>query len=142
MTALLGILGLKLFYFSAQNTSLHGLLAFTVSVEKSAVILMGLSLYPNCFFCLLSLFCLLIVFNYNMLCRGSLLVMTIWCPAGFLYPDGNLFLKVWQFFCYCFVECISYAIGLHLFSFDAHDWSFDGISEFLHIPSTTLQSFL
>jgi hypothetical protein len=32
------ILGLKLFSFSAQNTSLHALLAFKVSVEKSGVI--------------------------------------------------------------------------------------------------------
>jgi hypothetical protein len=32
-----GILGLKLFSFSIQNTSLHAL-AFKVSVEKSAVI--------------------------------------------------------------------------------------------------------
>jgi hypothetical protein len=36
------ILGLKLFSSSAQKTSLHALLAFNVSVEKSAVILMGL----------------------------------------------------------------------------------------------------
>jgi hypothetical protein len=36
---------LKLFSFSAQNTSLHVLLAFKVSVEKSAMILMGLPLY-------------------------------------------------------------------------------------------------
>jgi hypothetical protein len=38
-------LGLKLFFFSAQNTLLHALLAYKVSVEKSAVILMGLPLY-------------------------------------------------------------------------------------------------
>jgi hypothetical protein len=36
---------MKLFSFSAQNTSLHALLAFKVSVEKSAMILMGLSFY-------------------------------------------------------------------------------------------------
>jgi hypothetical protein len=36
---------LKLFSFSAQNTSLHVLLAFKISVEKSAMILMGLPLY-------------------------------------------------------------------------------------------------
>jgi hypothetical protein len=39
------ILGLKLFSFSAQNVSLHALLAFKVSIEKSVVILMGLPLY-------------------------------------------------------------------------------------------------
>jgi hypothetical protein len=38
------ILGLKLFSFSAQKTSPHTLLAFNVSVEISAVLLMGLPL--------------------------------------------------------------------------------------------------
>jgi hypothetical protein len=38
------ILGSKLFSFIAQNTSLHTLLGFKVSVEKSAVIVMDLSL--------------------------------------------------------------------------------------------------
>jgi hypothetical protein len=57
---------LKLFLFSAQNTSLHAFLAFKVSVEKSAVILMGLPLYVISFFSLttfniLSLFSVLIV---------------------------------------------------------------------------------
>jgi hypothetical protein len=32
------ILGLKLFFFLAQNTSLHVLLAFKVSIDKSAVL--------------------------------------------------------------------------------------------------------
>jgi hypothetical protein len=36
------ILGLKLFSFSAQNTSSQALLAFIVSVEISAVVLMDL----------------------------------------------------------------------------------------------------
>jgi hypothetical protein len=39
------VLRLKLFSFNAQNTLLHALLAFKVSVEKSAVILIGLPLY-------------------------------------------------------------------------------------------------
>jgi hypothetical protein len=52
---------LKLFSFSAQNSSLYALLAFKVSVEKSAVILMGLpsnhmlpsnNMYVICFFSL------------------------------------------------------------------------------------------
>jgi hypothetical protein len=42
---------LKLFSFSAWKTSLHDLLAFNVSVEKSAVILMGL---PLCYLFFLS----------------------------------------------------------------------------------------
>jgi hypothetical protein len=41
---------LKLFSFSAWNTLLHALVAFKVSIEKSAVILMGLPLYVICFF--------------------------------------------------------------------------------------------
>jgi hypothetical protein len=41
---------LKLFSFSAWKISPHALLAFTISVEKSAVILMGLPLYVICFF--------------------------------------------------------------------------------------------
>jgi hypothetical protein len=49
------ILGLKLFSFSARKISPHALLAFNVSVEKSAVILMGLPLYVTCFFSLTSL---------------------------------------------------------------------------------------
>jgi hypothetical protein len=48
-----GILGLKIFSFSAWKTSLHALLPFNVSVEKSAVILMGLPLYVMFFFSLL-----------------------------------------------------------------------------------------
>jgi hypothetical protein len=50
-----GWIGLKLFSFSAQNTSLSALLAFKVSVDKSAVILMGLPLYVICFFSLMDL---------------------------------------------------------------------------------------
>jgi hypothetical protein len=60
------ILWLKLFSFSAQNTSLHALLAFKVSDEKYAVILMGLLLDVICFislmaFGILSLFSVLVV---------------------------------------------------------------------------------
>jgi hypothetical protein len=40
--ARLSILDLKLFSFSAQNTSLHAILAFKVSIAKSAIILLGL----------------------------------------------------------------------------------------------------
>jgi hypothetical protein len=42
----------KLFSFGSWYTSLHALLPFKVSVEKSAVILMGLPLYFVCFFSL------------------------------------------------------------------------------------------
>jgi hypothetical protein len=43
---------LKLFSFSAQKIAPHAVLAFNVSVEKSAVILMGLPLYVIYFFSL------------------------------------------------------------------------------------------
>jgi hypothetical protein len=70
------MLGLKLFSFSAQKTSLHALLAFKVSIEKSAVILMGLPLIVICFFSLtafsiLSLFSVLVVLM--IICRGVVL---------------------------------------------------------------------
>jgi hypothetical protein len=60
------ILGLKLFSFSAWNTSLHAFLAFKVSVEKYVFILLGLPLYVICFFShmvfnILSLYFLLVV---------------------------------------------------------------------------------
>jgi hypothetical protein len=60
-------------------------------------------------------------------------------------PEWHLSLKIWEIFCDYFVEYIMYTFGLHLFSFNAHDlqvWSFDGISEFLLIPSAALESFV
>jgi hypothetical protein len=43
-------LGWQLFSFSTWNTSCHALLAFEVSIEKSAVILMGVLFYVTwCF---------------------------------------------------------------------------------------------
>jgi hypothetical protein len=83
------ILGLKLFSFSAWNTSLHALLAFKFSVEKSAVILMGLPFYVISFFSLtafniLSQFSVLISFNDTMSWGSSILVKSVWCPGGFL----------------------------------------------------------
>jgi hypothetical protein len=67
---------LKLFSFSAQNTSLHAVLAFKVSIEKTAVILMGLPLYIICFFSLtafsiLSLFSVLVFLI--IICHGEVL---------------------------------------------------------------------
>jgi hypothetical protein len=57
--------------------SLHALLAFKVSVEKSAVILMGLPLYIICFFSLtafniLSLLSVLVVLMIT--CHGVVLL--------------------------------------------------------------------
>jgi hypothetical protein len=83
-------------------------------------------------------------FKYNMLRRGSILVLSIWCPGGFLYLNEHLYLKVWEIFCYFFVECFSYTSALHLLSFfnvhDSQDWFFDWIAALLRIPFTALQS--
>jgi hypothetical protein len=88
---------LKLFSFSAQKTSLHALLAFKVSVEKSAVILMGftfvgcllfLSYSLQYFFSSLRSCC----FNENMALGSSILVKSVWCHGGFLYLNGHSFL--------------------------------------------------
>jgi hypothetical protein len=53
-------------------------------------------------------------FNDNMRWRGSIFVKSVWCPGGFLYLNGHLFLKIWKIFNYYFVE---YIFRLHLFSF-------------------------
>jgi hypothetical protein len=67
---------LKLFSFSVWNTSHHTLLAFKVSVEKSAVILEGLPYMLFVFFLsyilnILSLFSVLVVLM--IICRGEVL---------------------------------------------------------------------
>jgi hypothetical protein len=53
---------------------------------------------------------------------------------------------MWEIFSYYFVEYIMYSFGLYLFSlFDAHDsqaWSFDGVTEFLHILFAAFESFV
>jgi hypothetical protein len=62
--------------FSAQHTSLHALLAFKVSFEKSAVNLMVLPLYVILSYILQYSFSILCAcpFNDNMLWVGSILV--------------------------------------------------------------------
>jgi hypothetical protein len=77
-----------------------------------------------------------------MLWRGSILVKSFWYPGGFLHLNGHNFFDIWEFFCYYFIEYITYPFGLYLFFFlNAHDsqvWSFDGVAEFLHIPFKAL----
>jgi hypothetical protein len=138
-----------LFSFSALNISLHPVLLFKVSVEKSAVIFIGL---PLCYLIFLSYslqYSFLVLgancFNYNMLWRGSILVMSAWCPGDFLYLNRHLFLEIWEIFCHYLVEYIIYTFGLSLFSFfKAHDsqfWCFYGVAEFLHILSQVVSLF-
>jgi hypothetical protein len=70
-----------------KNTSLYVPLAFKVSVEKSAVTLMGASfLQLSVFFsCSLSL-----MFQLYMHYRDSSLVFSVWNPKSLLYLDNNL----------------------------------------------------
>jgi hypothetical protein len=35
--------------------------------------------------------------NDNMPWRGSILVKSVWCPGGFLYLNGLLFLEIWRY---------------------------------------------
>jgi hypothetical protein len=119
-------LGLKLFSLSSWNTSFHALLAFNFSVEKCAVILMSLLLYDKWSFSLiLPLFSMLIVLTI------------IWHGKDLFCLNRHHFLKIWEIFCYYFLDYITYTIVLYLFSFfDDHDsqvWSLDGVTDFLHI---------
>jgi hypothetical protein len=72
------------------------------------------------------------------------LVKSVWCPGGFLYLNEQDFLEIWEIFSY-FIECTMHPFGLHLFSFfnayDSQVWSFDGVSELLHVASTFLELF-
>jgi hypothetical protein len=117
-----------------------------VSVEKSAVIFMGLPLYVI-FFSLtafqysFSVLCA-ICFNDSMPWRCSILVKSVWCPGYFFYLNEQLFLNIWGIFL-LFFEHVIYPF--HLVSFNAQDsqvWTFDGVTEFLHIPFAALESFV
>jgi hypothetical protein len=84
-------------------------------------------------------------FNDNMPWGGSILVKSVWCPEGFLYLNGQNFLKIWEIFCNYFIEHFAYSLGLDLFSFfNAHDSqvrSFDGVAKLLNITLTALELF-
>jgi hypothetical protein len=71
---------LKIFSFSAQKTSPQAVLAFNVSVEKSAVTLMGLPLHVICFFSLTA---------FHILSQLSVLVllMIICCRVVLFWSD-------------------------------------------------------
>jgi hypothetical protein len=123
-------------------------LLFKVSIEKTAVILMGLPLYVIVFFSLtgfnvLSLFSVLL-FNDYMLWGDSILVKSVSCPGGFLYLNGQNFLEIWVIFFYYFIDYITNPFGLDrllLHDSQVWVWSFDGVDEFLHIPFTALELF-
>jgi hypothetical protein len=92
-----------------------------------------------------SILCACFFFNDNMPWRCSILVKSVWCPEGFLYPNQQNFLKIWEIFCYYFIACIMDPFCLYFFSFfNAHEsqvWSSDGVTEFLHIPFSALGLF-
>jgi hypothetical protein len=108
--------------------SLHDLLAFKFSVEKSAVIC-----YLFYSFTVLSQFSVLVV--VMIVCHGEdLFWSSLFGVLEAFYLNGQLFLEIWDIFCYYLVEYIMYSFDLNLF-FDAHDlqiWSFDVVSEFLY----------
>jgi hypothetical protein len=91
------IIGLKLFSFSVWKISPQDLLAFNVSVEKSAVILMGLTFVCYLFFLSYRLqysfsgLCIC-CFNDNMPWDRSILVWSVLCSGGLLQLHGNRFL--------------------------------------------------
>jgi hypothetical protein len=109
---------LKLFLFSARKTSPRGLLAFNISVEKSAVILMGLPLFVICFFYLtafsiLSLVSVVVVLmiicrRVVLICSGLFGVLEASCTCmGIVFSDL-------ESFCYYFIEYIRHSFYLHL----------------------------
>jgi hypothetical protein len=77
--------------------------------------------------------------------EDSILFKSVSFPGGFLYLNVPNFLKIWEIFYYYFIAYITYIFGLHLFSFfnaqDSQVWSFDGVSEFLHIPFAGFELF-
>jgi hypothetical protein len=136
----------EVIFIQCLEASPQALLAFNVSVEKSAVILMGLPLNVICFFCLTA---------FNILSRVSVLVvLMIICHGVVLFWSGlfgvleaycicmEIDFSRFGKFCYYFVEYIMHSLCLHLLSsFNAHDsqvWCFDGVNEFLHFLSQVL----
>jgi hypothetical protein len=79
-------------------------------------LLMGLLLYIIWFFSQSSIFFHVLCancFNYNMPWKVSILVMSVWCPGDFLYLNVHI-LKIWEIFCYHFVEYTTYTFGFLL----------------------------
>jgi hypothetical protein len=79
-----------------------------------------------------------------MLWRDSILMKPVLCLRSFLYLNGQLFLEIWEIFCYYFAEYIMYPLGLYLFFYlnapDSKIWSFDGVTEFWHFPVAAFES--
>jgi hypothetical protein len=90
-------LGWHLLSLTDCKTLVQVLLAFRVSVEKSSVILIHLSLYATWPFSLgafniLSLFCTFCVLDYYVAGGFSFVGKSICCPISLLYVYRHLFL--------------------------------------------------
>ena len=95
------ILGSTFPLFITSNISCYSLLAYRVSAEKSAVILMRLPLSETCFFFPVS-FNILIVFNFdsliNMCLSVSPWVYFLWISLCFLNLNERFFSKIREIF--------------------------------------------
>ena len=109
-------LGWRLRSLRDCKTSAKALLSFKVSVEKSGVILIGLSIYVTWFLIpcgfYYSFFVLYIqCFGYYVVGGLSFLVHSIWCSISFLYVYKHVFIQVREFFFYNLVEDIFWALS-------------------------------
>lgn len=126
---------------------LQVVLAIKVSVEKSAVVLMGFPLYVTCgfFFVCVCLFCLLLLllepsnsvylmFWLNVAQGISSLVLFIRCSVFFLCLCGRWFLSGWGFSYVPFKDLV-YSIDLESFSFIhiLKIWSSPDVPKLLHV---------
>jgi hypothetical protein len=93
--------------FVAWNISLHSFLAFRVSAEKSAIILISLPLYVTWRYSLAAFNTSFVLhachFNYNMMRRGFL-VMYTWGFKCLLHLDVHIFCWICEIFCYNFID--------------------------------------
>jgi hypothetical protein len=74
---------MKLFSFNAQNASFHAVLAFKVLL-RNLLLFSWVYLYMLFDFSFLQPSKNSSCFNNNMPWTGSILIMYVWCPGGFL----------------------------------------------------------
>jgi hypothetical protein len=80
----------------------------------------------------------------NIICNGEVLFWL--CLFGILrlpVLDRHIVLEIWDIFCYYFVEYIkACSSSPSLMANELQVWSFDVVSEFLHIPLSAFESFI
>ena len=114
-------LGCRLFSFITLRMSCHSLLAWRVSIERSAVILMGIPLYVICCFSLAAFnicsLCLIFVNLINMCLGvshlGFILFWTLWVSWTWVAISFSILGKFstiisWNIFSCPFFSCSSY----------------------------------